>query len=165
VEQIPHEKENIEAVYKNATDALKGKTLLLSLVMREFPYFQILQSREGALVIDWEHARYDFPIIFDCFSLLMSVAPHKKGEYIALYQKNITQIFFSSNPKNRAYINEIAGHMSATPEDTYHLFWLYLIDQLYIHLHAGHPESAERITNFFTNAHDKPNFSFKNWQA
>ena len=151
--EFPGDFRHVEHFRKDAVRNLEGKEFFFSLTKREFPFFELFTSRADStrtdVVIDWEHARHGFPPIFDVFSLLMSSARFKKGDYTALYEKNVMDLFFGKNKKARGFLRKMMNFWNIAPEDGYHFFVLYLIDQLYLHRHVGHRASAERITSLF----------------
>ena len=86
---ISEKLELVEYFWDKAIQNLRGKEFVFSLTKREFPFFEALRSNDKLFVIDWETARFDFPPIFDVFSMILSTSPHQKGDYIKIYRKNI----------------------------------------------------------------------------
>ena len=147
--KIPERFPAIESAVREAEAALRGKAFVFSLTMREFPYFQILRSPGGPFVIDWEESRFGYPPAFDLFSLLLSAGKRSGGSYVALYENNVENIFFRKNGKTANAFRALLPAWGMSAEDAYYFFILFLVDQLYIHLHVGHTESAERIISLF----------------
>ena len=145
--KVPGQSALINTFFKESIKRLKGRNFVFSLVMREFPYFHMIKSAEKFFVVDFEEARPDFPPIFDIFSLFMS-ASRLKGNYIEIYRNNLNNIFFRENYLVKKYMANTIDKFGINKEDAYWFFWLFLLDQLYIHLHVGHDSSAERILSF-----------------
>lgn len=142
----------MERVWNESLERLKGKEFLFSLTKREFPFFEMFKSNVNGqtsnVVIDWEHARYGWPPLFDVFNLCMSEGRFKRGEYAQIYEKNIKDIFFGKNKKTGRALKKMLAYWKIPDEDTYWFFRLYLLDQLSIHLRAGHGPSAARVIAF-----------------
>jgi len=138
----------VERFWDVCTTHFKNKDIFLSLTMREFPPSQLIAHNEGYLVVDWEYASHTFPPVFDFFNLCMNSGQYKKGDYVEVYKKNLKDLFFSKNTMVSDGLKVLKPVWGYTNEDLYYLLHLYLLDQLYIHLYAGHTRSAERITSF-----------------
>lgn len=176
---MPQKRELIEYVFDVARKNLDGKEFLFSLTKREFPFFEMFKvsdvssspkalRAEGLgprshVVLDWEHARFGWPAIFDAYSLIMSDAPHTRGEYAELYVKNITSLFFEKNKRHSEFLKEALGNFGITREEAYWWFLLFLLDQLFIHWDAGHIRSAERVLSFFRFASEHEEGLQKEW--
>lgn len=144
--RIPGRSGSLERLLGKAMRALGEKEFLCSLAKREFPCFEMTRDKSGGfLVIDWEQARSGFPPLFDLYSLLMSSGRFKRGDYVKLYGKNVKDLFFGGNGRAAKSVKDMAGFWGIGREEAYRFFVLFLIDQLYIHLHAGHHLSAERV--------------------
>jgi|SRR3989344_211996 len=161
--KISEKLELVEYFWDKAAQNLQGKEFIFSLTKREFPFFEALRSNDKLFVIDWETARFDFPPIFDVFSMILSTSPHQKGDYIKIYRKNIQALFFCNNPRVRELLEKMLDFWNMSKEDAYWFFWLFLIDQLYIHLHVDHWPSAKRILSFLQNARNNEIDFSKRW--
>lgn len=158
---IPGRSGPAEHLFGDAVRALGEKEFTFSLVKREFPCFEMMRDGSGGFfVIDWEQARSGFPPLFDLYSLLMNSGRFKRGDYSELYGKNVKDLFFGGNGKAAELVKEMAGFWDIGREAAFHFFMLFLIDQLYIHLHAGHQPSAERVVALLEEMNgDKKRFS------
>jgi len=142
---IPDAVRTFEPLHERAFAYLKEKRFTYSLVMREFPFSQMLKTPHGFFVLDWEQARFGFPPIFDLFSLIVSTGRFRRGDYVELYKNNIKDLFFRKNRRVRDLLTTASAWWGLDAEDAYHFFILFLLDQLYIHLHVGHRPSADRV--------------------
>lgn len=147
--KLPDKFQLVEHFYNKAVQGLKDKTFTFSLVKREFPFFEMMKLRDKFFVIDWEQGRMNFPAIFDLFSLMVSAGRFKKGDYAETYRKNLEDIFFKTNKKTKLFLSRLLPAWGMNQNDAYYFFLLFLIDQLYIHLHVDHKLSAERVIAFF----------------
>ncbi|MBI2035419.1 MAG: hypothetical protein HYT12_01905 [Candidatus Liptonbacteria bacterium] len=165
---------SIKYFFDKAVDNLNSKSFIFSLTKREFPFFEMLcvaapsSSMFNVLsskffVIDWEQARFGFPQIFDLYSLIISGGRFKKGNYVELYERNIQDLFFIKNTKIQSILDCMLKFWNIEKGDAYYFFLLYLVDQLYIHLHVNHELSASRVTALFEKISKNENKFRNNW--
>lgn len=152
--KIREKAELIGHFYEEAKSNLSGKNFLFTLTMREFPFFQLMRGRGKNFIVDWELARWFFPPIFDAFSLLLSTE-RRGGDYIRVYADSLKGLFFGKNRKTDAYLRPLLEFWQLSREESYWFFWLFLLDQLYIHLHVGHDLSASRVVAFLEEVRGK----------
>lgn len=159
----PDKSDLVKYFYKQSLQNLRNKEFIFSLTKREFPFFEMMKAGSKFFVIDWEQARFGFPPIFDLFSLLMSSGKFKKGDYVEFYRKNLIDLFFQKNKKSQRIVQEMLHFWELNQSDAYWFFWLYVLDQLYIHLHVDHYLSAERLFVFLENVRNNESWFRKNW--
>jgi len=159
-----HSADMIEKLYKKAEDKLNGKTFLFSLTMREFPFYQALYSPNEFFCLDWEYAEYEFPPVFDFFSLAISEAvSREKGSYNTKYAEGVKKTFFRKNREIKKYTKKLFNAYRLDRETSFWFFLLYMLDQLYIHAEAGHNLSAERGVSLLDKMRKTEEFSINTW--
>ena len=159
---MPEARDLIEYFWNTSRKNLEVKEFLFSLTKREFPFFEMFKPN---IVLDWEHARFGWPAIFDAYSLVLSDAPGRRGDYTELYAKNIISLFFEKNKKHFGFLKDALRIFGATKEGAYSWFFLFLLDQLFIHWDAGHIRSAERVLAFFRYASEHEGELKTRWLA
>ena len=105
-------------------------------------------KNDKLFVVDWEHARFDFPPIFDFYSLFLSLPGFG-------YQE-----FFSKKIK---YAKEMKDFLKLDSNSAFWFFWLFLIDQLYLQFSIGAKESGEKILNFLEGVIENEKYYKDNW--
>lgn len=160
--KISQKSDLLDYFVSSAERGLSGRKFKFGLTMREFPYFQMMQCDNGFLAIDFEEADFGYPPVFDLFSLLMS-ARRRQGDYEKIYAENIKELFFKPSSYTKEYLLPFLEFAGLTTEEAYWFFLLFLLDQLYIHVHAGHENSAARVTSLLNEIHRAPDVFKKRW--
>lgn len=155
--------ELVEYFYKQARRALWEKEFIFSFVNREFAYWELLRHKDKNLVIDWEHARNDFPPIFDVYSLLMNDWPCEYKDYVKTYTCSLETLFFIRNKRVNNILEKLFNEWEISKEEAYSFFLLFLVDQLYICLHVNHKRSAERVITFLSKIYKDENHFRDKW--
>lgn len=130
----------VNRFYEEAVEALNDKEFIFSFVNREFDCHELLHHKNKNLVIDWEHAREEFPPLFDVFSLLLS-----EGEG---WLQDLEAIFFYKNKKSDRIIGEFLREWGISGENAYFMFLLFLFDRL----SASSEKDTETILQFLKRA-------------
>jgi len=122
-EYASHGADIVRDVFRKAEQHLYSSNLLFSLTKREFPFFEMLQTRTSSFIVDWEQARSDFPPIFDVFSLLMSTM-RRKGDYSAVYRENLQNLFFKRNKTTQLFMGHFLKFWNLM------FIWKFLLNSL-----------------------------------
>jgi len=153
---------DLKNVCEESLKRLANKEMILSITQREFPIHHILKSPNGYLAIDWEHAREEYPPIFDFFSLLLSEERNIPGSYEERFIKNVKQTFFQENKEHLKEIKGTLDYYNLSKIEAYHFFILYILDQALIANETGASESTDRLLKVISKI-EKGELNKKDW--
>lgn len=160
------DKENFELVnyfYEKAIKALSEKEFIFSFVNREFDHHELLRHKEKNLVIDWEHAREEFPPLFDVYGLLLSGGYLKGQDYVEMHVRSLEAILFGGNRKSSKIVFDFLREWGISREDAYYAFLFFLIDRLYLFLRMDSYRDGEIVTHFLKRMYDNESRYDKGW--
>jgi hypothetical protein len=142
---MPLDHKMLEDFWIAAKKRFQGREFTFGISMREFSYWEMLPYKKGFLIIDWEHAREEYPAVFDVFSLLTGL--DRNGGDNA-YGQLMRRIFFSKNLQAMNFIVDSLPWLGVEKEDLYYFFIFFLMDQLYIGLDIGDKNAVKKVWSF-----------------
>jgi len=103
--------------------------LPFGLCQRECSAEHFLEAGKKLFVVDWEHARREYPPYFDLFHYLLSIRPPSDENALLKRWQNL---FFKPGPPGNA-IRQYSKEIGLDDKIGYFFLWLYVIDQLMIY--------------------------------
>ena len=126
---------------------------------REFSIDHSLEVGDKLFVVDWEHARDEYPPYFDLFHCLLSLNPISTVDALFQHWRNL----FFQKGVGQVVIEQYSRGIGLDSRLGYLFLWLYIVDQLTIYLQTPDHLRAGWMIRMLEEMDRQPYFAQSNW--